>query len=244
MKMSPQIDKLIQALCEAQKAMGGAKKDSVNPFHKSKYADLESVWEACKKPLNDNGIVIMQGGDTIDGKRYLNTIVAHVSGQFMEFPMMLPTIEGSKNEAQALGIAFTYCRRYSLSAAVGIVQTDDDGQGFDNLHKKETEQEVFRKGNQPATNNTPKPVQPVQSSKKPKEPTTPFDSPLETLKEYLSINGVDPSRLMEFLTEKAISKKTIPDKIIESALLNSDMTVKFTKVYQEYLTGANQLATA
>ena len=43
MKASEQINELAAALSKAQSDMGGAVKDSANPFFKSNYADLTSV---------------------------------------------------------------------------------------------------------------------------------------------------------------------------------------------------------
>ena len=57
---SEQINELGAALAKAQGLIEGAKKDSANPFFKSKYADLASVWEACRKHLSDNGLSVTQ----------------------------------------------------------------------------------------------------------------------------------------------------------------------------------------
>ena len=51
MKSSESINELASALCAAQSQMGGAVKDSANPFFKSSYADLTSVIKAIKQPL-------------------------------------------------------------------------------------------------------------------------------------------------------------------------------------------------
>ena len=60
MKHSESIKSLAEALAVAQGAIGGATKASENPFYKHRYADLKSVWEACRKPLADNGLAIIQ----------------------------------------------------------------------------------------------------------------------------------------------------------------------------------------
>ncbi len=60
MTTSPEINELAAALAKAQGEMGGALKDSANPFFKSKYADLSSVWEACRAPLAKYGLSIVQ----------------------------------------------------------------------------------------------------------------------------------------------------------------------------------------
>jgi hypothetical protein len=63
MKSSELINELASALCAAQSQMGGAVKDSANPFFKSSYADLTSVIKvvsddqiiAIKKLLDETG---------------------------------------------------------------------------------------------------------------------------------------------------------------------------------------------
>ena len=54
MNTSETIEELAKALVKAQSQMGGAVKDSNNPFFKSKYADLGSVVKAIKESFCDN----------------------------------------------------------------------------------------------------------------------------------------------------------------------------------------------
>ena len=60
MEHSESINELGAALSKAQGIIEGAKKDSNNPFFKSKYADLSSVWESCRLALSSNGLSIIQ----------------------------------------------------------------------------------------------------------------------------------------------------------------------------------------
>ena len=60
MKSSEETNELALALCLAQSQMGGAVKDSANPFFKSSYADLTSVIKAIKQPFADNGLSYTQ----------------------------------------------------------------------------------------------------------------------------------------------------------------------------------------
>ena len=60
MNQSESIAALAAALSKAQASITGALKDSANPFFKSKYADLASCWDACRKPLTDNGLAVIQ----------------------------------------------------------------------------------------------------------------------------------------------------------------------------------------
>tara|TARA_B100001250_G_scaffold62916_1_gene49335 strand:- start:4181 stop:4663 length:483 start_codon:yes stop_codon:yes gene_type:complete len=124
--MSPKIDKLAGALAKAQSEIRGAKKSSTNPFFKSDYADLDTVIKSCFPQLTKNGLSVIQGNDTCDkGSFYVTTMLLHESGQWIKSKLKMPI--GGKQDAQAVGATITYARRFSLSAMVGIAQTDDDG---------------------------------------------------------------------------------------------------------------------
>ena len=126
MKTSDTLTKIAPALLAAQKSVGNAKKQATNPHYKSKYANLESVIEAVKDALNDNGITIIQTvGDTIGGTTRVNTRLLHESGEFIEDTACAPI---AKQDAQGVGSAVTYLRRYSLAAICSITQEDDDGE--------------------------------------------------------------------------------------------------------------------
>ena len=125
MQQSESIANLAKALSIVQGKLTHAKKDSANPFFKSKYADLESVWDACRSLLAENGLAVMQfPGEFVDGTMSLNTILTHSSGEYMSYLMSVPV---TKPDAQGAGSALTYMRRYALAAVVGVVQADDDG---------------------------------------------------------------------------------------------------------------------
>ena len=126
MTQSESIASLAKALSIVQGKMTYAVKDSANPFFKSKYADLESVWDACRSLLAENGLCVMQfpGEYLFEGTMCLRTILAHSSGEWISHEMSVPV---TKPDAQGAGSALTYMRRYALAAVVGVVQADDDG---------------------------------------------------------------------------------------------------------------------
>jgi hypothetical protein len=123
MNQSENIAELATALSKAQSEIQGAKKDCANPFFKSKYADLSSVWDACRDPLTKNGLCVIQTTAGKDGKQFLYTTLAHTSGQWMRSEMEVIV---AKQDIQALGSSLTYCRRYSLSMMAGVCPEDDD----------------------------------------------------------------------------------------------------------------------
>jgi len=122
---SENIGALAAALAKAQSQISGAVKDAANPFFKSKYADLESVWQACRKPLTDNGLSVVQTSRYTEHGLLLVTTLLHSSGEWIsgEMPVLV-----KDNSPQAQGSGLTYARRYALAALVGIYQTDDDGE--------------------------------------------------------------------------------------------------------------------
>ena len=118
------VSNLAGALCKAQGMMSGAKKDKKNPFFKSNYADLASVFDAIREPFAANGLSISQPLDIIgEGKQIICTRLMHISGEFIESKMLLP----NESNPQKLGSLLTYYRRYMLMAIAGIPAEDDDG---------------------------------------------------------------------------------------------------------------------
>lgn len=125
MAKSEQTNDIAAALAKAQAEMMPAIKDSANPFFKSKYADLTSVWSACREPLTKHGLSVTQTTSCeSDGRIMLFTTLWHPSGQWID--SCLPVIP-VKPDPQSLGAAITYARRFALCALVGICPEDDDG---------------------------------------------------------------------------------------------------------------------
>jgi hypothetical protein len=128
MNQSENIANLAKALSIVQGKLTYAKKDSKNPFFKSNYADLESVWDSCRDLLSSNGLAVSQFPglySELDKSMSLITIITHESGEWISQEMSVPV---SKVDPQGAGSALTYMRRYALAAVVGVVQADDDGQ--------------------------------------------------------------------------------------------------------------------
>jgi len=125
MKQSESIALLATALCAAQSEMGGAVKDSANPFFKSKYADLGSVVKAIKEPFTKHGLSYVQFPHTDDRGIGVVTRLIHTSGEWLESEFTLPMV---KHDPQAAGAAITYARRYALQSMAGIPTADDDAE--------------------------------------------------------------------------------------------------------------------
>ena len=125
MNTSESIKNLAASLCKAQAEMGGAVKDSKNPFFKSDYADLTSVIKAIKEPFANHGLSYTQFPTNDDGRIGVSTLLMHESGEYLEHSYTLPT---TKADPQAAGSAITYARRYALQSIAGIPTTDDDAE--------------------------------------------------------------------------------------------------------------------
>lgn len=125
MKSSESIKNLAYALYQAQAKMGGAVKDSKNPFFKSDYADLTSVIKAIKEPFADHGLSYTQFPTNEEGRIGVVTMLMHESGEYLEHSYTLPT---TKADPQSAGSAITYARRYALQSIAGIPTADDDAE--------------------------------------------------------------------------------------------------------------------
>jgi hypothetical protein len=129
MEMSPEINELAKALATAQHLVQGAKKDSDNPFFKSKYADLQSVWAACRMPLTSNGLSVVQCPRTEATERgvrvSVETVLLHSSGQWLRDSV---AVLAKDDSPQAVGSCISYLRRYSLAAFAGVAPEDDDAE--------------------------------------------------------------------------------------------------------------------
>lgn len=121
---------LALSLSRAQGEMESAKKDQSNPFFKSKYADLASVWQACRAALSKNEIAVIQKPALREGMAGIITKIIHSSGEFEE--EFFPLSAAITAKAQDMGSAMKYLRRYALEAFVGVAAEDDDGNDAQN----------------------------------------------------------------------------------------------------------------
>lgn len=126
----PALEHLATALAKAQAQIKGAVRDSENPYFKSAYADLASVWDACRAPLTANGLSVVQLPGPVEigdpgAFVELRTMLLHESGQFLASTLRMPVKDLTP---QGVGSAITYARRYALAAVVGVAPEDDDGE--------------------------------------------------------------------------------------------------------------------
>lgn len=150
--------KLVAALVKARLEFKPISKDSSNPFHKSKYASLDSVLDAVMPALCANGLAIVQSMQIMDGMPVLVTSLIHESSEERQSVFPLP----STQDSQKLGAAMTYARRYSICALLNVTaDEDDDGNGSSELGSKKGQQSQPK----PTASSKPAPA-------KPSRPTT------------------------------------------------------------------------
>lgn len=138
MDKSDQIGKLAKALANVQKQLKPALKDAKNPFYKSNYSTLNSVWDSCRDLLADNGLSVVQTNIPSESGVIIETILLHESDQWISGALYLPL---AKHDPQGVGSAVTYGRRYALASMVGVVaDEDDDGNSASRPMTKQVEQ--------------------------------------------------------------------------------------------------------
>lgn len=156
MEQSEKIDELIKALSIVQGKITPVKMDAFNPFFESNYASLNAIWESIRSLLSENGLVVIQAMDTEDGLVYVNTTLAHVSGQWirgrlgMKPPPRMTQKGPIENDPQMVGQVVTYFRRYSLGAMLGVVTDEDlDGDVGQHGNKKASKKSPPKEKNPP-----------------------------------------------------------------------------------------------
>jgi len=129
-----ELDKLAEALSQAQAQIKGAEKSSKNEFIKYNYADLNSVITAIQVPFANNGLSHSQMIKVQDdGTERLITRLMHKSGQWLASEVkLIPLVQRkgtgwvASDDPQTRLAAITYMRRGSLAAIAGVGQQDLD----------------------------------------------------------------------------------------------------------------------
>lgn len=115
---------LFAALAKAQGEIENASKNAANPHFRSKYADLAEVLNTIREPFAKHGLSLMQSTEFDGATVSVVTLVGHADGGFIT---ARASCVPAKTDAQGVGAATTYLRRYSAAAVAGIAQEDDDG---------------------------------------------------------------------------------------------------------------------
>ena len=132
---SENITDLAKALLNVQRTVQPMAKDAENPFTKSWYASLNSVMDACRDALIENGIWLCQYPVPAEQPNSLGLVTKLTHAESGQWQSSLAVVPLPKADPQGMGSAMTYCRRYALTAMLGMVTEDDDGEGAKNGKK-------------------------------------------------------------------------------------------------------------
>jgi hypothetical protein len=148
MERSETINELAAALAAAQGKIENASKDSANPYFRSRYADLASIWDAIRGPLSAQGLAVVQPVRVDGSSVTVTTLLAHASGQWISSDLTMTAQRQMKDgggwekldSPQAIGSCITYARRYALAAMAGVAPEDDDGEGAQGRRQEQQRQ--------------------------------------------------------------------------------------------------------
>jgi len=110
---------IYKKIFDLQSEIGAISKDANNPFFRSKYFDINSLIKQLHPLLIKYELVLLQ--PCVDGT--VKSIISDMNGVSIESSLQLPT----GLDAQKIGSAITYYRRYTLASLLGLQAVDDDG---------------------------------------------------------------------------------------------------------------------
>ncbi len=125
------------AFIKARAEIGGTvTEDAKGNF--GKYVTLAAIAKATTGILAKHGLAIIQEAELHEGGVTIETHLLHESGATMQFsPLTMPL---SKRDAQGVGSAISYGRRYQWMAVCGLASDDDDGQQATDAQRKAQQQ--------------------------------------------------------------------------------------------------------
>jgi len=214
-RRSANINEIATALSKAQGELQSITKDKTNPFYKSKYADLSSIWDVIRPILAKHGLAVIQGPTSEGSKVSITTILTHSSGQYFENTLQLTS---EKATPQGVGSAITYGRRYSLSALLGIASDeDDDGNDASGKGDKTIKQPAEKK--KPEKMEPPKKEPPKEEAAVEQEIESSITDKMAELQKKCEtgITIMDASKLID-KTEKEAFEKEIKEYLASNNL--------------------------
>lgn len=132
---SAELGELFAALAKAQGEIESATRSSTGIVGKDDskrtfaYADLSSVWDACRAALSKAGLTVIQRPRVKDAWVTVETLLGHGSGQWIRSELLLfscgPT-GGADTRPRSIGATISFGRRYGLATLVGVVPSDEE----------------------------------------------------------------------------------------------------------------------
>ncbi len=213
---SDDTTELDAAFVKAQGEIHSASKDSTNPFHDSKYADLASCWGACREVLSKHDLGVRQFTIPHPQRYHINIVtkLVHKSGQW-ESGLWPQRCQDRKrgggwfdsDDPQTQGTAFTYGRRYALCGMLGIAPADSDAEpeGYNNQHKPKHDSCEPRQGDTKTDIKTAQSSKPAAKQEEKTPPAKKTDagaisqSNVKKLETAMEKGGLDSVRKRELL---------------------------------------------
>lgn len=134
MKRSESFKEFPKAFAAFQMEVTNPKMIASNPHANSKYAPLSEVFNAVRPIMAKHGLSFIQDVSRGDDHVSITTIIFHESGEWQESsPLTIPAGKQFKDgtvkvDAQTIGGAITYGKRYQFQAVIGVsADEDDDG---------------------------------------------------------------------------------------------------------------------
>jgi hypothetical protein len=95
--------------------------------NKAKYAKLSDILSNIKPILNTNHLFLYYSTEKLNEVDYVVAKIIHENGEFIEckVPIKIKN-EADKNDPQKYGSAFTYAKRYSISALMALAESDEE----------------------------------------------------------------------------------------------------------------------
>lgn len=233
MKTSEEFNNISKNMAKFRTQLVQPKKDAENPFLKNGYVTLEGVIATIDKGMEGTGLSFIQEAKTgaLGQSVIIKTTLFHESGQYMELePLEIPS---AKKDAQGLGSAITYAKRYALSTIFGITsEADDDGNEASNVTQKQNNQSNA-KSNQnkpaqrPAASSTSKQTQKVIGKIADPQKVTIFDK----AKQIADVKNISIKAVFEAFKITDIEKLNTneADEKIEGMTLSLDNMKKADK---------------
>lgn len=120
--------------------------DKFKKGHNSNYAPLDHIMSIVFPVLKRNNLFVRWTSDPREnGSLCVTCICSHVGGHSETSSMDVKEDRGgSKSDIQGMGSAFTYAKRYTLSALLGLVLTDDTDGARINLKVTDAQATMLR----------------------------------------------------------------------------------------------------
>jgi hypothetical protein len=216
---SDNIADLAASLAKAQSEMGAVHKDQDNPYFRSKFAGLSTVWEAVRPALTKNGLSIVQMPGSDERGYFVQTQLLHSSGQWIRSTTYM---KPAKEDPQGIGSLISYARRYALQAMVMACPDDDDGEAA---------------MGRTATQKPAEAPKPAAKAETPKAKAVKATEPAKETEEKSKFNGEGHQQLFQKLMEAGVTQDdfmaalrhagTIPAQATDFFLMKEATAQKF-----------------